>query len=70
MSEIGHRRTGLGGSEHVCTSDEVRDLVATPTVPLDTDRLLVNESLLHDTFDPRQHSVFGALSGVSRFVRV
>src|SRR5438552_18191412 len=64
----GHVRdggAGRGGFEAIGLRDHVGDLIAAPTVPLNSDRVLIHETLIDDGLNSRQHAFHGALSGIA-----
>src|SRR5437763_16288463 len=64
----GHVRyggAGRGGFEAIGLRDHVSDLIAAPTVSLDTDRVFVDETFVDHGLNSRQHALHCALSGVA-----
>src|SRR5438477_8707046 len=64
----GHVRdsgAGGGGFEAIGLRDHVGDLIAAPTVSLDSDRVFIDEALIDDGLDSRQHAFHGALAGIA-----
>src|SRR2546422_11309841 len=64
----GHVRdggAGLRGFEAIGLRHHVRDLIATPTVSLNSDRILVHKALVDDGLDSRQHAMQSARSGIA-----
>src|SRR2546423_8444843 len=58
----------FGGFEAVGLGDHVGDLISAPTVTLDADVLLVNESAIDDGLDRRQHALQRVTSRIAGFV--
>src|SRR5437867_888054 len=64
----GHIRdgcAGLRGFEAIRLRDHVSDLITAPTVPLNSDRVFVDESLINDGLNSRQHALQRARSRIA-----
>src|SRR5436305_10321138 len=67
----GHVRDGgarFGGFEAIGLRDHVGDLISAPTVSLDADVVLVNESAIDDGLHRGQHALQSITSRIAGFV--
>src|SRR3979409_2011435 len=62
---VRHRRAGRRGFEAIGLRHHVSDLITTPTVSLNSDRVLVDITPVDYGLDSRQHALQSALSRIA-----
>src|SRR5438874_9803 len=65
---VRYRRSGLSGFEPVRLRDHVGDLVSAPTVPLNSDVVLIDESFIDYGLNCRQHALQSTAPRIARGV--